>query len=61
MEQNDKNSLPADIDKIQNFKLVDQKYYIKNHKLGKGNFAETYLAVMKDNSDKLLACKMIAK
>jgi len=55
------DSLPNDIDKIQNFKLVDQKYYIKNHKLGKGSFAETYLAVMKDDSNQTLACKMIAK
>lgn len=29
---------------VQNFKLVDKKYYIKNYVLGKGNFAETYLA-----------------
>jgi hypothetical protein len=27
---------------IPNYKLVDNKYYIKTLKLGKGNFAETY-------------------
>lgn len=27
-----------------NFKMVDKKYYIKTEILGKGNFAETYLA-----------------
>ena len=27
---------------IQNYKMVDQKYFIKNYRLGKGNFAETY-------------------
>ncbi|KRX08092.1 Protein kinase-like domain [Pseudocohnilembus persalinus] len=51
----------ADIEKIQNYKLVDQKYYIKNKVLGKGNFATTYLATLKDDQSQIYACKMIAK
>lgn len=46
---------------MTNFKLVDAKYYIKNFKLGKGNFAETYLATLKDDEKQLFACKMIEK
>jgi len=46
---------------IPNYKLVDQKYYIKNKLLGSGSFAETYLATLKENENILLACKMISK
>jgi hypothetical protein len=28
-------------EKLPNFKMVDNKYIVKQHKLGKGNFAET--------------------
>jgi len=28
---------------LPNYKMVDSKYYIKTVKLGKGNFAETYI------------------
>lgn len=28
---------------LPNYKMVDQKYYIKTTKLGKGNHAETYI------------------
>jgi hypothetical protein len=38
-----------DITKIPDFKLVDQKYYIKNLSLGRGNFATTYLATLKED------------
>lgn len=40
---------------------MDQKYYLKNKRLGKGNFAETFLATLKDDETKIYACKMIAK
>ncbi|EGR30075.1 protein kinase domain protein [Ichthyophthirius multifiliis] len=50
-----------DVSKISNYKLVDQKYYIKNHVLGRGNFAETYLATLKENENQILACKLISK
>ena len=43
------NPLPEDISQIKDFKLIDNTYIIKNFKLGKGNFAETYLAVMKND------------
>ncbi|EAS05912.1 plant dual-specificity MAP kinase kinase family domain protein (macronuclear) [Tetrahymena thermophila SB210] len=46
---------------VQNFKLIDKKYYMKNHVLGKGNFAETYLATRVEDENQILACKMIAK
>lgn len=46
---------------VQNFKLIDKKYYMKNHILGKGNFAETYLATRVEDENQILACKMIAK
>jgi hypothetical protein len=46
---------------LADFKLVDQKYIIKNYPLGRGNFATTYLAVMKADQTQLLACKMIQK
>lgn len=46
---------------VVNFKMVDKKYYIKKHLLGKGNFAETYLATRVEDESKILACKMIAK
>ena len=52
---------PLNIEEMKDFKLVDNTYIIKNHRLGKGNFAETYLAVMKEDPTKLLACKMITK
>jgi hypothetical protein len=37
----DNKSLEETAEAISNYKLVDGKYYIKTHKLGKGNFAET--------------------
>ena len=37
----DSASLIQKASTIQNYKMVDSKYYIKNFKLGKGNFAET--------------------
>ncbi|CAK82447.1 unnamed protein product (macronuclear) [Paramecium tetraurelia] len=46
---------------IPNYKMVDGKYYIKTTKLGKGNFAETHLATLKDNEKIVYACKLIAK
>lgn len=46
---------------LSNYKLIDSKYFIKNKKLGKGNFAETYLATLKEDENKILACKMIQK
>lgn len=46
---------------VQNFKLIDKKYYIKNYVLGKGNFAETYLATRVEDENQILACKMITK
>ena len=52
---------PLDISKIPDFKLVDQKYFIKNYSLGKGNFANTYLATLKEDQTQMLACKMIQK
>lgn len=41
--------------------MVDKKYFIKNKRLGKGNFAETYLATLTEDQTKIYACKMIAK
>ena len=43
---------------LETLKTVD-RYTIKNHMLGKGNYAETYLAL--DSSGTVLACKMIQK
>lgn len=50
-----------DLSLIPNYKLVDKKYYIKNRILGKGNFAETYLATYVSDESRPLACKMIVK
>jgi hypothetical protein len=50
-----------DLSKTPNFKLVDQKYFIKNVRLGRGNFAETYLATLKSDEKVIYACKMIQK
>jgi len=41
--------------------MVDQKYFIKNHKLGKGSYAETWLACLKDDSQSIMAAKIISK
>lgn len=35
--------------KTVDYKMIDKKYYIKKHILGKGNFAETYLATKVDD------------
>lgn len=48
------------IDSMPNMKVVDAKYYIKHHKLGKGSFSTTYLATREGMSEPI-ACKMIAK
>lgn len=44
---------------MPNYKLVDNKYYIKNIQLGRGNFAVTYLATLKSDEKIIYACKMI--
>jgi len=59
MEKQDLSKI--DVSKLADFKLVDQKYIIKNLRLGTGNFATTYLAVLKADQTHLLACKMIQK
>lgn len=41
-------------------KIVDAKYVIKNHVLGKGSFSTTFLATREGLEDPI-ACKMIAK
>ena len=51
----DEEELGIEVDKIANYKLVDQKYYIKNKILDSNHFAETWLAVLKDDSSKLFA------
>lgn len=50
-----------DLSKIPNFKLVDSKYFIKNVRLGRGNFAVTYLSTLKSDEKVIYACKMIQK
>jgi len=55
----DKSEEEIPIEEIPNYKLVDQKYFIKNKLLGKGSFALTYLATLKEDEKIVLACKMI--
>ena len=50
-----------DLTKIPNYKKIDRKYYLKEIKLGKGNFAETYLATLTEDETQKFACKLIAK
>ena len=45
---------------LQTMKIVDGKYQLKNHKLGEGSFAQTYLAI-ENGTGQELACKMISK
>lgn len=46
------SSVPAkNWKEVANFKLVDKKYYIKNYFLGRGNFAETYLATLVEDEN----------
>lgn len=40
---NPNNNYEENAHTISNYKMVDGKYYIKTTKLGKGNFADTYL------------------
>lgn len=37
--------LNKEVASLKTIKMVDSKYHIKNKSLGKGSFAETYLAV----------------
>lgn len=54
-----KNFADLDLTQVPNFKLVDSKYFIKNVRLGRGNFAVTYLSTLKSDERTIYACKMI--
>jgi serine/threonine protein kinase len=45
---------------LPTLKIVDSKYIVKNKLLGRGSFAQTYLAI-ENTTGKQLACKMISK
>ena len=46
---------------IKNFKLIDEKIFIKSHILGQGNFAKVYLSTLKEDESQQYACKLINK
>ena len=45
---------------IQTMKIVGGKYLVKNHKLGEGSLAQTFLVIDNTNGEEL-AYKMISK